>query len=52
MMEGDLIYDYRASVISDIVYEETAPFFEGKKTAKEVARIIDNRVQLYLDEKK
>ncbi len=52
MLEGDLIYDYRASVISDIVYEETAPFFEGKKTAEEVARIIDNRVQLYLDEKK
>ena len=52
MLEGNLIYDFRISVISDIVYEETAPFFEGKKTAEEVAKIIDNRVQLYLDEKK
>ena len=51
MLEGNLIYDNRISVISDIVYEETAPFFEGKKTAEEVAKIIDNRVQLYLDEK-
>jgi len=52
MLEEKPVNDCKASVISDIVYEETAPFFEGKKTAEEVAKIIDNRVQLYLDEKK
>ena len=38
--------------IWNIVYEETAPFFEGQKTAQEVARIIQSRVQIYLEEKK
>lgn len=38
--------------LTAIVQEELTPFFEGGKTAQEVARILDSRVQLYLDEKK
>ena len=36
--------------ISSIVMEEVAPFFEGKKTAQEVAQIIQNRVSLLVKE--
>lgn len=38
--------------IEDIIYEELDPFFQGQRTAEEAARILDNRVQLYLDERK
>lgn len=38
--------------LSRIVQEELDPFFEGTKTAQEVVRILDSRVQLYLDERK
>ena len=33
-----------------IVYEEAGAYFSGQKSAKEVAEIIQNRVQNYLDE--
>lgn len=33
-----------------ILSEETAPFFQGQKSAKEAAKIIQNRVSLYLME--
>ena len=46
------LYDYEYNSIRAIVEEETKPFFDGDKTAEEVAKIIDNRVQLYLDETK
>lgn len=36
----------------DIVREESMAFFEGEKDALTVTRMIDNRVQLYLDENK
>lgn len=36
--------------LSDIVWEETAPYFAGQKNAKEVANIIQNRVQIYVNE--
>lgn len=36
--------------IRKIMNEEVAAYFEGQKSADEVARIIQNRVQLYLDE--
>lgn len=39
------------SSLMNIIYEEAAPFFEGQKTAKEVAEIIHSRVQLLLYEK-
>ena len=37
-------------VVWTIVEEETEGFWNGSKSAEEVARVIDNRVQLYLDE--
>lgn len=39
------------SVISDIVLEEAEYYFNGTKSAGQAAEIIDNRVQLYLDER-
>ena len=39
------------SPIREIISEETQPFWNGTKSAEEVAEIIDNRVQLYLDER-
>lgn len=38
------------SVIYDIINEEAAAYFSGQKSAEEVAEIIQNRVQNYLDE--
>lgn len=38
--------------IYDIVQEEAGAFFEGQSDALTVTRLIDNRVQLYLDENK
>lgn len=38
--------------IWDIVEEEAEAYFAGTKSAEEVAKVIDNRVQLYLDERK
>lgn len=37
-------------VVWNIVEEETESFWNGTKSAEEVARVIDNKVQLYLDE--
>lgn len=36
--------------ITAIIAEETAAYFEGQKNAKEVADIIQNRVQIYVNE--
>ncbi|MDE5802698.1 MAG: extracellular solute-binding protein [Lachnospiraceae bacterium] len=41
---------YENEEIMDIVSEETGAFFAGAKTAEETAKVIQNRVQLYLDE--
>lgn len=38
--------------IFDIVWEESIAFFDGERDALSVTRLIDNRVQLYLDENK
>lgn len=43
---------YWPEQIRTIIIEEIAPFFDGKKSAAEVAALIQNRVQLYLDETK
>ena len=45
------IYSYDTAVMN-IVYEETAPYFEGQKTAKEVADIIQSRIYIYVNENK
>ncbi len=34
----------------NIIYEEAQPFFEGQKTAKDVATIIQSRAKIYVDE--
>ncbi len=39
-------------VVMDIILEEAAGYFAGDKDAKDVAALIQNRVQLYLDEQK
>ena len=36
--------------ITDIVNEESTAYFERQKTAKEVADIIQSRVQIYVNE--
>jgi multiple sugar transport system substrate-binding protein len=36
--------------ITTIVTEETAPFFQGQKSAEEVAKVIQNKVSTYLQE--
>ena len=38
------------SKIDSFVTEETAAFFEGQKSAEEVADVINNRIQTYLNE--
>lgn len=42
--------NFYAKEIESIIYEELEPYFQGQRTAEETARILDNRVQLYLDE--
>lgn len=34
----------------NIITEESEPFFKGQKTAKDVAGIIQNRIQIYVNE--
>lgn len=41
---------YWPTEIRTIIGEEISPFFEGRKSAAEVAEVIQRRVQLYLDE--
>ena len=52
-------YDYVVAIdtfasvnmqISNIVMEEASAYFKGEKTAEEVAKIIQNRVGVYIDE--
>ncbi len=42
----------RTAPILTIIQEEAEDYFNGSKSAEEVSRIINNRVQLYLDERK
>ncbi len=44
--------DWYAAEIMSIVYEELEPYFAGQRTAAEAAANLDNRVQLYMDERK
>ena len=57
--EADQLYDFICSVtkpayydenVIKIVSEETGSFFSGSKSAKDVAGMIQNRVQLYINE--
>lgn len=42
----------RNQQINDIIQEEAAPFFQGQKSADDVMKIIQSRVQLYISENK
>ena len=42
--------DSRSEAVVDIVKSEAEAYFAGDRPAEEIARIIQNRVQLYLDE--
>lgn len=44
-----LTYSYEQSLV-EIIEEEAAYFFDGKKSAQEAAKIIQGRIQLYVDE--
>lgn len=39
-------------IIEDIIYEEISALFAGQSTPQATAELIQDRVQLYLDEKK
>lgn len=41
-------WDYE---INNIIYEESGAYFDGQKSAEEVATVIQNRVSVYLSEK-
>ena len=41
---------YFDSNVENIVAEETAAFFEGQKSAEDVAGVIQSRVQIYINE--
>lgn len=45
----DKVFTYDLNLYN-IIAEETTPFFEGQKSAKEVANIIQSRVQMYVNE--
>lgn len=49
-LESCVPVPYYDEQIPNILREELPPYFEGQKTAKQVAEIVQSRVQLYLDE--
>lgn len=42
----------RTKPVIEIILEEAGDYFNGSKSAGEVSRVVDNRVQLFLDEQK
>ena len=46
------ISSYEQDIIRSIIAEETESYFAGQKDVSVVCEIIQNRVQVYLDEKK
>lgn len=51
LLENAQPNNFMAAGISGIVSEELAPYFSGDITAVEAAEKLDNRVQLYLNER-
>lgn len=45
-------YSWNIDQVYDLIEEELDPYYEGDKSAEEVAGILHNRIQLYLDEHK
>ena len=52
LLEDALPDKFYATEIYNMVSEELEPFFAGQRSMEEAVRILDNRVQLYLDEQK
>ena len=50
LIEGITRYDGADREILKIILEEADPFFKGRKPAEEVAKLIQNRVNTYLNE--
>lgn len=50
MLESVRLEGVRSQPVLDIVLEEAGAYFAGQKTAEEVAKIIQSRVQLYVSE--
>ena len=42
----------RTALILAIILDDAEDYFNGSKSAEEVSKVINNRVQLYLDERK
>lgn len=42
--------NHNVDIISNMIYEELAPYFAGEISAEDAAEKLDNRVQLYLNE--
>lgn len=42
---------WKITEVEDILFEELQLYFQGQRSLKETVKILDNRVQLYLDER-
>jgi len=45
------VADYNQEIL-DIVKEQAAPFFAGQKTAEEVAKLVQSKANLYVNEQR
>lgn len=50
LLNGTLPDKFYASAIYNMVSEELRPYIKGQKSMEEAIRVLDNRVQLYLNE--
>ena len=51
-LEGCVAAPLHENELENIIMEEVEPYFMGKKTAQKTSEIIQNRVQLYLNERR
>ena len=45
------VADYDQAIL-DIVKEQAAPFFAGQKTAEEVAKLVQSKANIYVNEQR
>jgi len=45
------VADYNQEIL-DIVKEQAAPFFAGQKTAQEVAKLVQSKANIYVNEQR
>ena len=45
------VADYNQEIL-DIVSEQAAPFFAGQKSAEEVARLVQSKANIYVNEQR